>query len=88
MLALILTFGILSWFVCAIFGVLAWMWGNEDLRKMDAGRMDPEGRSLAQIGKILGMVSVILNLVGAVLVLLYFCVIFAIIGAAAGGAGR
>ena len=44
--------------------------GNSDLKKMDAGVMDPEGRSNTQIGKILGIVGTVLlgiSLVGTVL---------------------
>ncbi len=61
---LILVFGILSWVVCLIFGILAWVWGNTDLKEMDAGRMDPSGRGLTQAGRIVGMVSVLLTVVG------------------------
>jgi hypothetical protein len=38
--------------------------GNSDLRAMDAGLMDPTGRGITQAGKICGMVSVILHLIG------------------------
>lgn len=62
---LILVFGILGLVICPIiFGVLAWVWGNNDLREIDAGLMDPEGKGLTQAGRIIGMVSVILMLVG------------------------
>ena len=37
---------------------------NNDLKKMDAGIMDPEGRGLTQGGKICGMVSVGLQIIG------------------------
>ena len=60
--ALILVFGILALVVCFIFGIAAWVMGNNDLRAMDAGQMDPEGRSLTQAGKICGMIAAILNL--------------------------
>lgn len=55
--ALILIFGVLGFAVCVIFGLLAWLWGAEDLRKMRRGSMDPSGRSLTQIGMILGIVN-------------------------------
>ena len=61
---LILVFGILGLVVCFIFGILAWVWGNTDLKAMDAGRMDPTGRGLTQAGRIVGMVSVGLTVVG------------------------
>jgi len=56
--------GILGLVLCAICGIIAWVMGNNDLREMDAGRMDPTGRGLTVAGKICGMVSVILALVG------------------------
>lgn len=82
---LILVLGILGWVGCGIFTAIpAWIMGSGDLKKMDAGEMDPEGRQMTQIGKILGMISVILTCV----ILLGYCAIFLIIGiggAAAGG---
>jgi hypothetical protein len=37
--------------------------GNNDLREMAAGTMDPDGRGLTQAGKICGMIGVILVIV-------------------------
>lgn len=59
---LILALGILSWVVCCLCGMAAWSMGNNDLKEMDAGVMDPSGRSLTQAGRIVGMISVILSL--------------------------
>lgn len=53
----ILVFGILGFFVCIIFAIVAWIWGAEDLRKMRRGTMDPSGMGLTQAGMIMGMVS-------------------------------
>jgi hypothetical protein len=50
--------------VCFICGIIAWVMGNNDLREMAAGTMDPAGRGLTQAGKICGMISVILAIVG------------------------
>ena len=58
--ALILALGILSWLSCPLFGVLAWVLGSADLRQMHSGRMDPEGLTLTQAGRILGMIHVLL----------------------------
>lgn len=57
---LILAFGILGLIFCQIFGILAWVMGNSDLRQMEQGTVDPSGRDLTQAGKICGMISVIL----------------------------
>lgn len=64
---LILILGILSLVTCPLFGIASWMMGNEDLAEMDAGRMDPEGRGLTEGGKICGMVSIGLSLLGLVI---------------------
>lgn len=52
------------WVIGAIPGILAWIWGKKDLAKMDNGEMDPEGRSMTSIGKILGLVGIIINALG------------------------
>ena len=67
---LILVLGILGIVCCFICGIIAWVMGNNDMREMDAGRMDPTGRGLTQAGKICGIVSVILQIVGFVIWLL------------------
>jgi DNA-directed RNA polymerase subunit RPC12/RpoP len=80
--AMILTFGILSLFICQIFGIVAWVLANNDLQEIEAGRMDPEGEGLTKAGKIIGIVSLSLT---AAMILLY-CVgvmIFVAAGAAA-----
>ncbi len=71
---------------CAPVGIAAWVMGNNDMKEMEAGRMDPEGKQLTQVGKILGMVSTILAIIG-------FCIGGAIVliplfFAAAAGPGR
>jgi predicted Zn finger-like uncharacterized protein len=53
-----LPFGILaSW----ILGIIAWVMGNSDLAEMRAGRMDREGESQTNNGRICGIISVILH---------------------------
>ena len=39
--AVVLVLGILGLAVCLICGIIAWVMGNNDLREMDAGIMDP-----------------------------------------------
>lgn len=76
---LILAFGLLGWFLCP---VIAWVMGRDDLRRIQNGQMDPNGRGLTQAGTILGMVQCII-----------FCVVLCgwmliVIGAVvAGGVG-
>lgn len=84
---MILVFGILGLVFCIIFGILAWVMGNGDLKEMDAGRMDPTGRGLTNTGKILGIVSVILNLIAIVVGTLFFVLGIGIAAAGAAGSG-
>lgn len=67
---LILVLGILGIVCCFICGIIAWVMGNNDLHKIDAGRMDPSGRGLTQAGKICGMVGAILAIVVIVIQLI------------------
>ncbi|MBC8308942.1 MAG: DUF4190 domain-containing protein [Planctomycetes bacterium] len=64
---MILVFGIMSLIVCMPLGIIAWVMANGDLKKMNAGEMDPEGRGNTQAGKICGIISVCLALVGFVI---------------------
>jgi ABC-type Fe3+ transport system permease subunit len=73
----ILVLGILGIICCPILGIVAWIMGNNDLVEIQAGRMDPAGRDLTNIGRILGMVAVGL----AVLGLIYWIVMLAVGGA-------
>ena len=79
---MILVFGILGLF-CLIFAIVAWIMGKNDLAAMDAGQMDPSGRSLTNVGKILGIVFTILAVVGIVL-----NIILMVVGGAAAAAGN
>jgi hypothetical protein len=89
---MILAFGIIGICALPIFGVVAWIMGNNDLRDIHAGRMDPEGESMTQTGRILGMIATILGIVGV----LIGCGVFAFylfclgmfFAAAAGGAAK
>lgn len=60
----VLVLGILGLVICFVCGIIAWVMGNADLRDMEAGRMDPSGMGVTKAGKICGMISVILAIVG------------------------
>jgi hypothetical protein len=68
---LILALGILGLVCCFICGIIAWVMGSSDLREIAAGRMDPSGQGLTQAGKICGMISVILQIIGFILWFLF-----------------
>jgi hypothetical protein len=70
----ILVLGILGLMVCAICGIVAWVWANADLREMDAGVMDRSGRDMTNAGRILGIVSAILACIGVCFGLLWLVV--------------
>ena len=64
---MILVFGILGLLVCFPFGIVAWVMGNADLKEMDEGIMDPEGRGTTQAGKILGIVATLVTVLGIII---------------------
>jgi len=70
--AVILAFGILGFVVCQLFGVAAWVMADKDLREMDLGYMDPSGRDMTMVGRILGMVGTALM---ALSVIAFLCII-------------
>ncbi|MHC5002583.1 MAG: DUF4190 domain-containing protein [Planctomycetota bacterium] len=83
---LILVFGILSIVICFIFGIVAWVMANGDLRMMQAGQMDPSGEGMVRAGKICGIIGVALAALGVCVSLFWFLVMgAAIAGGAAGG---
>jgi hypothetical protein len=66
---LILTYALIGLFVCFPFSIGAWSMGSNDLREMDAGLMDPSGRSLTSSGRSVGMLGSILWIAG---ILIFF----------------
>ncbi|MCE9527698.1 MAG: hypothetical protein K8R36_16780 [Planctomycetales bacterium] len=72
---LILVLAILGLFIqCPIFPLMSWVMGSNDLREMQAGRMDPAGRDLTRAGMVIGMVLSILWIAG---ILFLFVAMFA-----------
>ena len=70
---LILVLGILGIVVCGICGIFAWVMGNEDMKKIRDGRMDPEGESMTQAGRIMGIIACVLMIIGVAFVGLVTC---------------
>ena len=62
---LILVLGILGLVGCCICAPIAWYMGSQDMAEIEAGRMDPEGKQMTQIGMILGIVGCVLTLSNA-----------------------
>ncbi|MEE2947021.1 MAG: hypothetical protein VX392_01760 [Verrucomicrobiota bacterium] len=65
---LILTMGILGWLCCSYFTAIpAWVMGKEDIRLIEAGKMEQEGKGITKAGMILGMLSTIVSTITIVI---------------------
>jgi hypothetical protein len=69
---LILILGILGLVICGPLGIVAWVMGNGDLKEMDAGALDPSGRSMTNAGRICGMIACILMIIAVVVMIAVF----------------
>ena len=74
---LVLVMGILSW-SCCVFGVVAWYLGSQDIKQMNAGRMDPSGLTLTKAGYWIGVCSLLLQLLVFVGYLVVFVLFVAV----------
>ncbi len=85
-----LVLGILGIVICFIMGIVAWVMGNKDLSAMRAGTMDPTGEGLTQAGRICGIISVALGVLGCCVGIVWMIFLFMALGAAgaAGAAGQ
>jgi len=70
---MILAFGLISLIgvlfvpgVPLIFGIIAWVMGNSDMAAIRSGGMDPSGEGTTQAGRVMGIISTLLHLLGAV----------------------
>ncbi len=79
---LILVLGILSIAVCGPLGIAAWTMANGDLKQMDAGAMDPSGRSNTNAGRICGIIGTVLFALGMLVFIAIF--VFGFVAALAG----
>ena len=51
--------GIVGLLCCGPLGIVAYIFGKNDLAEMDAGVMDPSGRGTTNVGRILGIVAMV-----------------------------
>ena len=63
---MILAFGIIGLLCCGIFAILAAVMGSQDLKEMQAGRMDSSGEGMTRVGMILGFVGIGLWVLGII----------------------
>lgn len=61
---LVLVLGILGLVVCQVLSPIAWYLGSRELTAIDTGRRDPTGRSVANAGRILGIIGSVLLVLG------------------------
>jgi Na+/melibiose symporter-like transporter len=64
----ILVLGIISLVMCMPLGIVPWVMGAKDLKEMDAGTMDPDGRGMTQAGQICGIVATCMIIAGIICV--------------------
>ena len=60
----VLVLGILSLVLCQVLGPVAWVMGNKELAGIDTGLRPPQNRGTAQAGRILGIISTVLMILG------------------------
>jgi ABC-type Fe3+ transport system permease subunit len=75
----ILILGIIGLVCCGPLGIAAWIMGNRELEAIDEGRRNPEQRSTANAGRIIGIIATILWALGLLVALLSFGM-FGIVG--------
>ncbi|MDX3109875.1 DUF4190 domain-containing protein [Nonomuraea angiospora] len=68
----ILVLGILSLVVCSFIGPFAWSMGTRALREIDESGYYYENRGMVQAGRICGIVSSVLMMIGLGFVVLMF----------------
>ena len=68
----VLVLGILGIVVCGLIGPFAWSMGNGVVREIDASGGRWGGRTEANVGRILGIVSSVLLILGIVFVVVVF----------------
>jgi hypothetical protein len=60
-----------------IFSICAWVMGQSDLKAMDGGRLDPEGRGNTQGGMVCGIIGTILNALFTLAIIFITCIVLA-----------
>jgi hypothetical protein len=77
---LILILGLLSLVFAGLIGlplgIIAWVLGHQDLKRMNERSMDPEGRGLTKAGWICGILGTLVGIFSAVFLVAYFGFLF------------
>jgi hypothetical protein len=81
---LILVFGILGLVMCQLFGIPAWVMGNNYMRRCRELGIEPESSAVA--GRVCGIISSVMLILGLLAMCVYFGFVFLAIGAGVAGA--
>jgi hypothetical protein len=73
---MLLAFGICSFMVCVIFGIIAFFMAKTDLAEMKAGVMDPSGEGLTKAGYYLSIASMCFTALIIVVYIFIFAFVF------------
>ncbi len=65
--------------IALVLGGMAWVWGRRDLKAMDRGEMDPEGRWLTLAGFITGIIGTAIGLLMLLVAVVYILFIVAFV---------
>lgn len=76
----VLVLGILGLLLCQLVGPFAWKMGNQVVREIDASGGQYDGREMANIGRILGIVATVLLVVTVAIVILGALAVFLVAG--------
>ncbi len=82
----VLVLGILSLVICGVglvLGIIAWAMGQNDLKEMRAGRMDPDGEATTNAGRICGIIGTCLSAAAIVFWVLYMVFVVLLISSLA-----
>lgn len=70
-----LIFGILSFLLCFfVFGIIAWILGSTELKKIKRGESSESGSTLALIGMWLGIINVIITILIIIFIIIFMVV--------------
>lgn len=58
----VLVLGILGFAVCQLLSPFAWVMGNTEIAAIDAGRRPADQRTIANVGRILGIIGTVIVL--------------------------
>jgi hypothetical protein len=73
--------GIVGWLGCyGIAGVVAWIMGRGEIKKIDRGEAPEAGRTFAKIGMWLGIANVIVSILAIIGFVLYILFIAVLVG--------